>query len=217
MITFTPADVILIIVYFCAVMVIGFRAGRKPEQRRAGEYLLAGRSLTTPVFVMTLVSTWYGGILGVGEFSYRYGISNWVIQGVPYYVFAIVFAFLLAKRIRATNLATIPDKLELSYGRPTALLGAFLIFLLMSPAAYVLMIGVLLEMVTGWPLLFCVVLGTLATTLYLFAGGFRADVHTDIFEFLLMFPYVLTLLTFILFVHRTRPPAALGQPYGGQD
>ena len=48
---------------------------------------------------MTLVSTWYGGILGVGEFSYRYGISNWVIQGVPYYVFALFFAFLLAKRI----------------------------------------------------------------------------------------------------------------------
>jgi len=187
MITFAPVDVILIVAYFCAVMVIGFRAGRKPENRRVGEFLLAGRSLTTPVFVMTLVSTWYGGILGVGEFSYRYGISNWVIQGVPYYVFAIAFAVLLAKRIRATNLATIPDKLELSYDRPTALLGAFLIFLLMSPAAYVLMIGVLLEMVTGWHILWCVVLGTLASTLYLFAGGFRADIHTDILEFLLMF------------------------------
>jgi simple sugar transport system permease protein len=33
------------------------------------------------------------------------------------------------------------------------------------------------------------------------------------YEFLLMFPYVLTLLAFILFVHRSKPPAALGKPY----
>ena len=70
---------------------IGLRASRSREAGDAIDFLLAGRSLTLPVFVMTLVSTWYGGILGVGEFSYRYGISNWVIQGVPYYVFAAVF------------------------------------------------------------------------------------------------------------------------------
>jgi len=184
---FTALDIALILLYFTAVLVIGFRAGRKQHTQHAAEYLLAGRSLTTPVFVVTLVSTCYGGILGVGEFSYRYGISNWVIQGVPYYIFAIVFAFLLAKRVRATSLATIPDKLEQSYGRPTALLGALLTFLLMTPAPYVLMLGVLLEMVTGWNVLVCIILGTLATTVYLFAGGFRADVHTDILEFFLMF------------------------------
>ncbi len=33
------------------------------------------------------------------------------------------------------------------------------------------------------------------------------------YEFLLMLPYVLTLVAFILFVHRSRPPAALGKPY----
>jgi SSS family solute:Na+ symporter len=187
MITFAAVDIVLVLAYFAVVMVIGFRAARKQRIGNSAEYLLAGRSLTVPVFVMTLVSTWYGGILGVGEFSYTYGISNWVIQGVPYYIFAIIFAFLLAGRIRATHFATIPDKLEQSYGRPTAVLGAFLTFLLMTPAPYVLMLGVMLEMLTGWNLLVCTILGTLASTLYLFAGGFRADVHTDILEFFLMF------------------------------
>jgi solute:Na+ symporter, SSS family len=187
LIRFSPVDILLICLYFGAVLFIGFRAQRKTRAEDVTDFLLAGRSLTTPVFVMTLVSTWYGGILGVGEFSYLYGISNWFIQGVPYYIFAILFAFLLAKRVRATNLATIPDKLEQAYGRPTAVLGAFLTFLLMTPAPYVLMIGVLLEIVTGWNLALCILLGTLATTLYLFSGGFRADVHTDILEFILMF------------------------------
>ena len=179
-------DQIIIVLYFAAVLVVGFLTAKRQRQETI-EYLLAGRSLTTPVFVMTLVSTWYGGILGVGEFSYRYGISNWVVQGAPYYVFAVIFAFLLAGKIRATDFATIPDKLDASYGRPTAVLGAMLTFLLMTPAPYILMIAVLIELVTGWSFILCIVIGTLAATVYLYAGGFRSDVNTDILEFFLMF------------------------------
>ncbi|MEW6509531.1 MAG: sodium:solute symporter family protein [Bacteroidota bacterium] len=185
MVTLSPADIIVLVLYFVVVLAIGFLSSRRRIPQV--DYLLAGRSLTTPMFVMTLVSTWYGGILGVGEFSYRYGISNWTVQGVPYYVFAIVFAFLLAKRIRRTNFTTIPDKLEEAYGRPTALAGAGLTFFLVTPAPYVLMIGVLLQMVTGWSLAVCVLTGTVATVIYLFTGGFRADVNTDVFEFGVMF------------------------------
>lgn len=184
MITLAPIDLALIGGYFAAVLLIGFSARAKTE---AVDFLLAGRSLTLPLFVMTLVSTWYGGILGVGEFSYLYGISNWVVQGVPYYVFAVVFALLLAKRIRASNLTTIPDKLHAAYDMKTALLGSFLTFILMTPAPYVLMLAVLVQLVTGWSLVVCLLVGTAATTAYLYFGGFRADVYTDVFEFVLMF------------------------------
>lgn len=195
MITLSVADKILILAYFVAVLAIGFFSARK-SATGASEFLLAGRSLTLPVFVMTLVSTWYGGILGVGEFSYRYGISNWVVQGIPYYIFAAVFAFLLAKKVRATNLLTIPDKLHQSYDKKTALLGAFLTFILMSPAPYILMLAVLLQLVTGWGLVPCILIGTIATTAYLFFGGFRSDVNTDIFEFILMFVGFAVILPF---------------------
>jgi SSS family solute:Na+ symporter len=145
---------------------------------------------------MTLVSTWYGGILGVGEFSYRYGISNWVIQGVPYYIFAVVFAFLLAKRIRASNLITIPDKLHHEYDLNTALLGSVLTFILMTPAPYILMLAVLLQLVSGWSFVLCLLVGTVATTAYLLFGGFRSDVYTDVFEFMLMFAGFSVILPF---------------------
>ena len=109
MVHFSLIDTLLILLYFSAVVFIGFRAIRR-GRHESEDFLLAGRTLTLPMFVATLVSTWYGGILGVGEFSYRYGISNWVVFGVPYYFFALVFAVFLAKRIRATNHITIPDQ-----------------------------------------------------------------------------------------------------------
>ena len=139
------------------------------------------------MFVATLVSTWYGGILGVGEFSYRYGLSNWVVFGLPYYAFALVFAVFLAPKVRATNLYTIPDKLEQSYGRPTAIVGGFLTFILITPAAYVLMLGILVQLMFGVNLTLAVVLTTFLATCYLWAGGFRSDVWTNAFEFILMF------------------------------
>jgi SSS family solute:Na+ symporter len=185
MVTLAPADLAVIAVFCAAVIAIGIFTRRSSV--RDVDFLLAGRALTTPVFVMTLVSSWYGGILGVGEFSYRFGLSNWFLQGVPYYVFAVVFAFLLAKRVRATNLLSIPDKLNIAYGKKTALLGSFLTFILMTPAPYVLMVGVLLGLVTGWSTPVSVAAGTFASVVYLFTGGFRSDVNTNVFEFFMMF------------------------------
>jgi SSS family solute:Na+ symporter len=91
--------------------------------------LLAGRTVTLPAFVATLVSTWYGGILGIGEYAYLNGISNWVLFGLPYYFFALLFALFLAKRVRASRLVTIPDKLYQTYDLKTSLLGGLLTFL----------------------------------------------------------------------------------------
>lgn len=197
-VSFSPVDSLLILLYFGAVVFVGFRASRK-QREQTEDFLLAGRTLTLPMFVATLVSTWYGGILGVGEFSYRFGISNWVVFGVPYYIFALVFALLLAKRIRATNLFTIPDKLEAAYDRKTALLGGFLTFLLVTPAAYVLMLGILVQLIFGLDLVTSILLTTFLTVVYLYSGGFRSDVWANAFEFIMMFIGFAMILPFAFF------------------
>jgi len=215
MIQLSLADTILIGLYFAAVVYIGYRAGKR-QRETTDDFLLAGRTLTLPMFVATLVSTWYGGILGVGEFSYRYGLSNWVVLGVPYYVFALVFALFLAKKVRATNFLTIPDKLEASYGRKTALLGSVLTFILVTPAAYVLMLGILVQLVFGLNLTLSIVITTFLTTVYLFRGGFRSDVWVNAFEFVLMFAGFATIVLFarnqfggLEFIARNVPPLHL--------
>jgi solute:Na+ symporter, SSS family len=198
MIHFHFLDVIIIAVYIALVIVIGIKFGRKTTNDEV-DFLLAGRSLTLPVFIMTLVSTWYGGILGVGEFSYRYGISNWFLQGVPYYFFAAIFALILAKKIRATNLISVPDKLEQAYDKKTAVLGSVLTFILMTPAPYILMFSVLFQMMFGWSFLISTVVTAIAVLSYLYFGGFRSDVSTDVFEFFMMFIGFAVIIPFAYF------------------
>src|SRR5712691_5560175 len=158
----SPLDWGLIILYFCFLAAVWLRP---PATRSAAvDYLVAGRRVTLPAFVATLVATWYGGILGVGEYSYRFGISNWLVFGVPYYVGAALFAFLIAKRARRSRLYTVPDQLAAAYGRPAGLLGACVIQILSSPAPYVLMLGILLQTMFGGPLWVAILVGTVVST-----------------------------------------------------
>jgi len=180
-------DILVIMLYFFGVLFVGFKAGKNAKNDTVEDYLLAGRSITLPMFVATLVSSWYGGILGVGEFTYKHGLSVLLVFGIPYYIFAGLFAFLLAGKIRKSKLYTIPDRLLQVYDKKTSLLGTFLTLILVTPAPYFLMLGVMFQMLFGLDLKLSIIISTILSIIYLFTGGFRADVYTDIFEFFLMF------------------------------
>jgi len=180
---FSAADLAILGAYAVLTLLIGFYRRR----RSAEDYLIANRQLSVPVLVATLVATWYGGILGVGEMTYRYGLINWTTQALPYYIMAILFALFLAGKIRRAALYTIPDKLAEAFDRRTALLGACCTFVMATPAPYVLMIGQLVHLITGWPLIVSTIIGLLLSVVYVFVGGFQSDVRINVFQFLLMF------------------------------
>jgi|SRR5690554_2238369 len=188
-------DILIIILFFAVVIGVGFWAGRK-FSNEPEDYLLSGRKVGLTLFVLTTVSTWYGGILGVGEFAYSYGILSWVTQGLPYYFFAFLFAIFFAKKIRAASLFTIPDKLTEVYGKEAGLLSAVIVFLLVSPAPYILMTANLLSLIFNIELITALIISLLISVAYLFKGGYRADLYTDVVQFFLMFAGFILLLIF---------------------
>ena len=123
MISLSTLDVSIILIFFSALLFIGFLP-QLINKESVEDYVLSGRKVGLILFVVTNVSTWYGGILGVGEFTYSYGIVSWVTQGLPYYIFAIIFAIYLAPKIRNTSLLTIPDKIESVYGKQTSFISS---------------------------------------------------------------------------------------------
>lgn len=172
-------------VYLLLLVFLGLRAARHNPAEE--EYLLSSRSLSTPAFVATLVTTWYGGILGVGEFSFSYGISSWFVFGLPYYLFALLFALFIAPKIRRANNYSIPDMLYRTYGKPAGFLGSVFLLFMTSPAPYILMLAVLIKNWLHINLLNSVLLGTFFSVIYVYKGGFRSVVQTDKLQFVLMF------------------------------
>lgn len=194
---FSPIDWLIVAAYIGFLLYLGIR-GATTHRGNSEQFLLGGRMLSLPGFVAALVATWYGGILGVGEFSYQYGIANWFVFGFPYYVFAVVFALFFARRVRDSGMYSIPDQLYHTYDRKTGLLGSVLMFFNSSPAPYLLMLAVLLQVVTGWSLLPCLLVWGVISMISVYVGGFRAVVRVDLLQFLLMFGGFFILLLFLI-------------------
>ncbi len=195
----SPLDWALIALYFGLLAFVWMR--RFKVRPSNDDYFVAGRAVTLPAFVATLVTTWYGGILGVGEYSWRYGLANWMVFGVPYYVGALLFAWLFARRARNTQHYTIPDLLHAHYGRGPALFGALVVFLQSAPAAYVLMLGTLFAAMFGAPLVPCVIAAAVLSVFYVDRGGLRTVVLTDQIQFVLMYGGFAVLLAFLFARH----------------
>jgi solute:Na+ symporter, SSS family len=189
-------DIAIIAIYFAALFLIGFL--RKKKKNTNEDFLLSGRRLTLPLFVMTLVSTWYGGILGVGEFTYQYGLSNWFVMGFPYYIFALFYAFFIAGKIRKTQAVTIPELIAKGYGKTPSFISGFFVFLMTSPAPYLLIAGIMLSILTGVSPVVSALIIFIISSIYLYKKGFKAVVQSDMLQFLLMFVGFIILAIFLL-------------------
>jgi len=195
----SPIDWALLVLYFAVLGLVWLRARR--ASTRAVDYLVAGRAVTLPAFVATLVASWYGGILGVGEYSYRYGVSNWLVFGVPYYVGAFLFAVFFARRARRAALFTVPELLQETYGRGPALVGALAVFALAAPSAYVLMLGTLFASMFQLPLVPCVIAAAVFSIFYIQNGGMRSVVFSDQIQFVLMYVGFIIMFGFLVAQH----------------
>jgi SSS family solute:Na+ symporter len=199
MFSHSPLDWGLVVLYFAFLVVVWLRMIGRPSD--AADYLVAGRRVTLPALVATLVTTWYGGILGVGEYSYRYGVSNWLVFGVPYYVGALLFAWIFARRARSAALYTIPDLLDRHHGRGPAMVGAFAVFVAAAPTAYVLMLGTLFAAMIRAPLAPCVIAAAVFSLFYIYRGGMRAVVLSDQVQFVLMYLGMAVMVVFVVAQH----------------
>ncbi len=193
-----PVDIAIVVFYLVANAVAGFVIIRKRKARtEVEEYMLAGRTLTLPAFVASLVSTWYGGILGVGEYSYDNGLVMWVVFGVPYYVAGILFALFLAHKVNNDRgHVSIPDKMRATYGSRVGYLAAVVSSFMTTPAAYVMMLATLYEWFFGITYALGILIAVLSSILYLFYGGFRASIRTDLLQFVIMFVGFATIIPF---------------------
>ena len=173
-----------VIIYFLATLGFGFY---KRSGTDVSSFLFAGRKLTIPALVATLVSTWYGGILEVGRFTYENGIVTWLIFGVFYYVAALLFVKFIAPKIIEREIPTIPELFLKNFGKVPAIIALCCVILITSPAPYLKILGQLFNYLWDIPHTWALLLGASLSLAYAFTGGFSAIVRTDKLQFILMF------------------------------
>lgn len=79
-------DISVFIILTVLTLLYTVLLSRKHNEKSAVDYLLFGRKLTLPLFVTTLVSTWYGDIFGVTQIAFKRGINTIAIYGIGFYI-----------------------------------------------------------------------------------------------------------------------------------
>ena len=192
-------------VVFITVLMVTFLAvlyGHKlknkeeKEENHILELLLMGRRLTLPLFVSTLVATWYGGIFGVTQIAFEKGLYNFLTQGVFWYIAYLIFAFFIVDRMASYKAITLPDLVGKLFGPKASKLSALFNFFNVLPIAYVISLGLFLKILFGGPLILMMAFGILVVILYSIWGGLRAVVFSDLIQFVVMCGSVALILFF---------------------
>lgn len=194
MVDFSRLDWAVLALFFAGVLTLGFSA--KLKENTSVQMVAAGRALTMPLFVATLITTWYGGVLGTPEFyhSSSFGLGTLTVNGLPYWIAGLLFAIFLAKRIRREDQISIPERVERCYGRVPALVAAALVAVLATPAAFLLMLGTLLVTIFNLELWAGIAIAGFGCTLFLYRGGLMADARSNTISFVMMYSAFLMIL-----------------------
>lgn len=177
------------------------------------DIMLMGRKLTLPMFVATLVATWYGGIFGVSQIAFENGIFNFVSQGFFWYITYIIFAFFIIDKIKDYKAMTLPDLIGQMFGPKSNKMAAVMNVFNLIPIAYTISIGLLLKMLFGVSLPVGIILGVIFVLSYSLVGGFRSVVFSDIFQFFVMVISVFSVFAISYFTYGTTPFSNLPDSY----
>jgi len=199
---FQIAAITAVLLLYGVFFAVGALAGRG----RSGDFdelLLANRTLTLPIGVLTMVATWVGGgfLNGTAEavFDPNRGLL-WAQAPWGYALSLVLGGLFFAGRMRRAGYRTLLDPFEHSYGtRVTVLLYIpALLGEIFWSAAILVALGTTFGIILNFDPTVSILISSVVVVGYTMIGGLRSVAYTDALQFLLILgglgaavPYVL--------------------------
>lgn len=188
-------------------LILAVSLGFRRKLQNAEDYFLAGRNLSSFLVYATLCAAWIGAtsMLVSTDEAYSRGVSAFWVIGLPAILTVVFMALVLAGPLRRLRVVSLPELMELRYGRLVRDLAAVLIiwYMALLAASQMVALGNFLKIFLGRPYLVSLALGALIVIVYSTLGGLFTVVVTDCLHFLLLAGGIIGL--FISLVSRTSP------------
>ncbi len=184
----------LLVLFFAVMVVIGFACRR--HAKNVDGFVLGGRTVGPWLTAFAYGTSYFSAVVFVGyagQFGWRYGISaTWVGIGNALIGSLLAWAVLGRRtRIMTQHLdsATMPDFFAKRFGSPALkIMAAAIIFIFLIPYTASLYNGLsrLFGMAFSISYVWCVVLMSVLTAIYVIAGGYMATAINDFIQGLIM-------------------------------
>jgi len=185
--------------YFALILLAGIGFSRR--MRSLEDFFLASRKLSAGLIYLSLTAAWFGGtsILVSTDEAWKSGLSSFWLIGLPAVATVLILAVFLAGPLYRLSILTLPDLVELRYGRAVRYLSSVLIIWYMAvlAASQMVALGSFLVAFLGLSYFWSLVLGTAVVLLYSVFGGLRSVVVTDCVQFFLLAAGIIGLFAFL--------------------
>ncbi|MEO8448925.1 MAG: sodium:solute symporter [Gemmatimonadota bacterium] len=177
------ADLVVILVYFAVTLSVGLWVAR--NQRTAGDYFLGARNLPAWSVLLSIVATETSAltVISVPGIGAR-GDLTFLQLAFGYLVGRILVARWLLPGYFTGQQDTAYTRLERRFGVSTRryMSTVFLVTRFLGDAVRVYASGIPLALITGWSIPTSILVMGVVTVIYTLAGGFKAVVWTDVFQ-----------------------------------
>jgi SSS family solute:Na+ symporter len=191
---------ITILAYLVFLLFFGLRFTRRLKRKE--DFLVAGRTLTAPVLVGTLLATWIGSgdIFSVSDLSYNHGFSSLIGSSGGW--IGIIIVFFIAGRVRRFGQFTVPDIFEARYNKWARILATITTII-----AYLTIVsyqfrggGWVLNLITEGKIEIQqgIIIVAVFVIMYTLLAGMLSVAHLDIFNGLIMITGIFLAVPFLI-------------------
>lgn len=189
-------DLFVLILMLCAFFGIASLKKFNSKITDIVSYMTAGRAITLPLFVVTLVSSWYGSVLGATQMAYKYGIYNFIVMGVFWYVGAIIFALFIADKLRSSNALSLAELTSNIYGRSSGRIVLMMLYVKGLPIPYLMAFSMFVSALFGVETYVSIGIATLVAIVLSSKSNLANVIFVDIIQFALIFVAMLCVVIF---------------------
>lgn len=183
-------DYAVVVTLFGILLGIGFWASGRAK-RSSGEFFRGGGKIPWWAAALSLFATGSSAITIMSMPAMAFN-GNWIYFSIGLFLIATMvplFAFVYVPIIRSLNLASANEYLERRFGLSVRLMGfaSFSLYQILGRVAAILLLpAIAINAIMGIPIVYCILLMGLVTTLVVAIGGFAAVIWTDVVLAILM-------------------------------
>ncbi len=190
-------DYVILIIYFCFVLGIGFVLKRGVAGSK--DFFESGRSLPAWICALGFIGANLGAqeVMGMAASGAKYGIMTshfYWIGAIPAMVFVAIFMMPFYYGSKARS---VPEYLKLRFDEKTRGFNAFTFafMTIMSSGISMYALAKLLNTILNWNFDVCIILSGVIVLTYIFMGGLTSAIYNEVLQFFLIvfgfFPLVM--------------------------
>lgn len=188
LISLSPPDVLIVVVYFAAVLAIGLYLRR--YARTSEEFFMAGREMSAWVAGLSFLSANLGALelMGWAAAAYQYGILAAHFYWIAAFPSMVFLGLIMMPFYYLSKTHSVPGYLQLRFGEATRALSglSFAAMTILMSGINMYAMALVMKVVLGWNIHFSIWVSSLTVAVYVTLGGLVSAIFNEVLQFFLI-------------------------------